>query len=291
MPRAYLCGTESATGVSTCTTTNKWCKKQNLGGPCKTIQTYDLASELTCDTTFVNCCNICQKLRVIVILPKPWTPLPGSEINVASEVNGPPAGHQYPFTTGAPWCVKLASKPAVIPRKVQRRSFESFTDPVYKYKASTRRYDVNEAIYAKYGTALDDAWSFVFDFGNPKVREAHGKLIAYGRGGDVSASISFTYRWCGPQTCGDIILPPFSIDGCTTHNARFVVLGNVNDFLPTDADGSCFLPTVVLGLQQFCCECLLDQVEGIGQELDPSRCVPVGLDCVDSRLLSKCDKP
>lgn len=230
----------------------------------------------------------CQKLRVIVICSAPWTPIPGAAINPSStEPNQPPASHQYPVTPGLPINVRLAAKPAAVATPL-------LGSVVAKGRKNwNTKYNVPQALFAKYGNTLSNAKNFVFDFGVQcgKYRNAEGQLLAYGGCGKLQASLKFVYRWCGPQRCGDEVLPPFEIIGCTSKNVKFVVLGDVNDYLPKcECTNECYEPIVVLGIQQYCCAAYDDQVPGIGECLEPTGCSKLSLDCVDQSLLSRCVK-
>ena len=253
------------------------------------------------------CCRVpnLHRLRVIVIYAQPWTALPGAPKNPdAHDVNQAPANTQVPLTAGLPWCIQLAAMPTTLGTPVNRRY-----DPgaVVVRPGWNAKYNVPQDVYAKYGTSLEHAKSFAFDFGVTCTREAHGQLLAYGRHGAVQASIDFTYRFPKPAhkrssrrrhdasrdaaACDarpTPLLTRFEITGCTTKNAKFLTLGDVNDFLPTCDDDECFDAVVVLGIQQWCCKCGPDQIPDASGDYAPHFCESRPLNCAARRSFASC---
>lgn len=227
----------------------------------------------------------CQKLHVIVLCLDPWTAIPGADRTPdVTKVNQPPANSQFPVTPGLPINLRIAARPPTVARPLAAAA------PAVTPTGWNKKYGVPAALYAKYGEALANAKTFLFDFGTKHtVRTGEGQLLAYGRGGAIQASLDFVYRWCGSQKCAGVTLPPLEITGCTSINAKFVVLGNIEDFLQTEPDASlCSESFVVFGLQQYCCETYKDQVDGVDQVLAPYNCVKCPLPCVERRILGAC---
>ena len=226
---------------------------------------------------------IANKLRIIVIYSVPWREVPGAGKNPTSRLpNMPPASAQIPVTPGLPWCSELAARPLTIGTPVERRlnPAAGVIEPGWN-----KRYDVPDALYAKFKETLKNSKSFVFDFGKSKTREAKGKLMAYGRKGSAQAAINFTYGW--GQRCGtnDIV---FKIDSCVASDARFTLLSSLDEFLPTEDTDVPFIPTIVLGLQQWRCDAEWDgnSVEDAGGAFCPTGCSQTGLDCLSKLVFS-----
>lgn len=221
----------------------------------------------------------CRKLHVIVICMQPWEAIPGATPNPKpAKVNQPPAVAQVPISGGLPINLRLAAKPVTVPRPLM--AAETVALP--------------EALYNKYGeAALSRAQIFSFEFAKRGIMngEANGQIVAMGgKAGSIQASVDFVYRWCGPKVCKDELLPVFDITDCSSINARFVVLGDVDEFLPTFEDASmCSDAFVVLGLQQWCCAEYADQVQDVGTDLDPVGCDARPLSCTARRVLGRCD--
>jgi hypothetical protein len=181
------------------------------------------------------CCLVarCSRLRVIVVCSTPWTPVPGAPLagDCASRsspdvVNQPPAICALPLTPGTPWPITIGGRPFAYP----------VFDPVPA--------EVQAALAPTPASAMR---SLVFDFpGTGNVGE--GVLLASGAGGCVQASMKFRYRWCGPQTCGDVVLPQFEVLGCSSQNARISILDDTT-YLSSDV---CTESIVVVQVVQFC---------------------------------------
>lgn len=290
-----------------------------LSSPIKTKKTLD-TTIIRCGDTSACYTPICRvptlhRLQVVVIYSQPWTTLPGAPKNSTTEPpvpNEAPAIMQFPVTAGLPWCVQLAANPTTIGTPVNRKY-----DPGASIVKSgwNSKFNVPQPVYTKYGRALEHARSFMFDFGGSCSRVASGELFAYGQKGLVQASLSFTYRFphptpvveppaplrrgwrndeaepcpspsCRPP-CSDE-LPRFEITGCTTKNAKFITLGDVTDFLPTCEDSECYDAVVVLGIQQWCCDCGPDQVPDASLDYAPHNCVSTDLSCPTRRKFASC---
>jgi hypothetical protein len=263
------------------------------------------------DACYTPCCRVpnLHRLQVIVIYSQPWTTLPGAPKNNGADeqdytANEAPASMQFPVTAGLPWCVRLAATPTTLATPVNRKY-----DPGASVVKTgwNSKFNVPQAVYAKYGVALERARSFQFNFGDSCSRKGTGEILAYGQKGLVQASLSFTYRFPKPTsrkkhrrshapptpplpTCTPV--PPelirFEITGCTTKNAKFITLGNVNDFLPTCDDDECYDAVVVLGIQQWCCSCGPDQVPDASGDYAPHKCATTDLSCSALRMFGPC---
>ena len=221
---------------------------------------------------------VSHKLRIIVVYTVPWQEVPGAEKNPAARFpNMPPASAQIPVTPGLPWCSQIIARPLTIGTPVERR-----LNPAAGYVAAGwhKRYDVPDAVYAKFKETLKNSTSFVFDFGRSRSREACGRLIASGRKGSAQAAIDFTYSW-GHRRHG-VTDASFVINSCVAHDARFTLLSDLDDFIPTEDTDVPFIPTIVLGLQQWRCdaECAENSVEDAGGGFYPVGCSDCALDCV-----------
>jgi hypothetical protein len=141
-------------------------------------------------------------------------------------VNQPPAICALPLTPGTPWPLTLGGRPFAYP----------VFDPV--------PVEVQAALAPTPPSAMN---SIVFDFASTD-KAAEGVLLAYGAAGCVQASLRFRYRWCGPQSCGDVPLPQFEVLSCSSLNAKFTILDDTN-FLSSDV---CTESIVVVQVVQFC---------------------------------------
>ena len=102
--------------------------------------------------------------------------------------------------------------------------------------------------------------SLLFDFGTAGAyglgcgqssKEAEGRVVALGKKGAAQASLTFTYRWCGPLVqCGrsDTTNNAFTVEACTGKGLQFVVV-DASTFLSRDP---CTESVVILNLQQYC---------------------------------------
>lgn len=237
--------------------------------------------------------DVLHKLTVVVVYTVPWAEQPGALKNRDSHtINGPPANAQLPVTAGMPWCIRLAAQPTTLGRPVERRLDLALPPTIPSGWNSV--YNVPNVVFQQYGNTLKNATSFTFDFGSRRrIKNSCGKILAYGKGGDVQASVSFSYDWSTNPAHEDAV-PVFEITKCTSANARFVLLGSPSDFIP-DCDSECFFPVVVLSVQQSCCECDAgedcDCVPDAGGPYEPTSCAAGGLDCVTLRQLqSTCRK-
>lgn len=239
-----------------------------------------------------SCCPFrkeCQKLRVIIITPPAFSPIPGASSTgfcsgtglggptSPQVINQAPGQCQPPLTSGVPasWCgVKLAARPAgvFVPHggvpKVIRQAF-----PGYAKCMKT----------------------FMFDFGPWEGSTPGGpveaRVLAFGLGGSVQATMLFRYRWCGPATCAEVVLPQFEVVSSSGVNARFTVLDGTS-FL---SDDPCTPSTVVLMLQQWCCDGdfpaeVSKTALGLGEGVltEPPAWFSAPMNCVDASTLKSC---
>lgn len=237
-----------------------------------------------------SCCPFrkrCQQLRVVFIAPPAWGPLPGAPSTrwcsgsggsdaptSVTIINQPPAQCQVPITGGVPssWgCVKIAARPSAV------QTFHDVPDEVM-------------VAFPGFGAYMK---TFLFDF-SPSLPEgcAKGRMLAFGKGGSVQATMEFKYRWCGPGSCKGVTLPQFQVLSNSGVNARFTMLDDTS-FLSSDP---CTPSTVVLQLQQWCCDGEFPvgvstpptpgQGEGVLTAAPTWYRAPV--DCVDASTLQSC---
>ena len=219
------------------------------------------------------CCRVrkCQRLKFVVVCPKPWTALPGATttgscgFDVASVPNQTPAKCQVPITGGTPWCLQLNGSP--IPMNV-------YDEPPVEVLAAYPN--------QKYR-------SIVFDFGPSPRGQAEGTLVARGGGGCIQAAMKFAYRWCGPYVCKGKTKPQFEVLSNSGVNARFTVLSPM--FLSSDP---CTESIVVIQIQQWCCDKTRCRTAlGKGEEVleaEPEW-QKKPLTCLQGTLLPSCEAP
>jgi hypothetical protein len=227
------------------------------------------------------CCwrQKCQ-LRVVVMVPCPWTPIPGSAptgpnpgsgVPLAAAPNQTPAWATYPLTPGTPYNLRLAGSPVGVP------TFSPLPADV------VRAFGLDTVAHR----------DFVFDFSGTGACRSNGaaeaELSAYGDAGVCSftsqATLRFRYRWCGPQVCRDTTLPRFEVLSCRTRNVRFTVI-DAESFISNDP---CTESIVVLLVQQFC-DCLSD-VSGPAEGQPIQACATRfdAVSCAAKRVLAPCE--
>ena len=200
------------------------------------------------------CCTVprCQRLRVVVLRACPWAAQPGAQ---PSNCNQMP-NQDYPkcqpaVTSGMAFSVNLAGTPSAMPIPGQM--------PV-----------AIQAAYPTYAAASATAM-LEFDFGLGCSREATGKVFAMGLNGAVSASLAFTYTWCGAVCKGTAIPTSFTVTDCTFNNVRFEVLDT--SFRSNDP---CVESYVILEIKQYCC-----------RDEAPVDCRDGCLSCVDNVTMKR----
>jgi hypothetical protein len=245
------------------------------------------------------CCwrRECARLRVVVLCPQPWTPIPGSSLTGANPGSSPPgtvpthapnqtpAWGNFPLTPGVPWKVRLAGSPSAIP------VFSPLPSGVVRaFNLQTLLGSSRDAV------AHSD---FLFDFTSLTNRQgngvAEGEMAAYGASGaapgcgrTIQASLAFRYRWCGPQVCDDVELPRFEVLSCRSRSARFTVLDD-SSFI---SDDPCTESIVVLLVQQYC-PCLPEADTTVtplaqGQPEEECRITLDAVSCAAARVLAPC---
>lgn len=232
------------------------------------------ASSATCLPSAM-CCTVpqCQRLRVVVLRTCPWDVAPGSVIDSCSQpANQPWPKCQPAVTSGLAFKVNLAGTPSAVPIP----------------------YDPPAAIQAAYPTVpASSMTTFEFDFGLGCSREASGKMLAMGLDGAASASLAFTYTWCGGKCKGVVIPTAFTVTGCTYTNVRFDVL-DAQSFVSQDA---CAPSYVILQIRQYCVEdefnacfpgpCCGGTLEYPVCPAPPEPCAPGSLNCLDKTGMKK----
>ena len=223
------------------------------------------------------CCTVplCQRLRVVVIRACPWDAAPGTPIDPTctyQPANQPRPKCQPALTSGLSFKVNLAGTPCAVPIP----------------------YDPPAVILGEYSTISPSAMStFEFDFGLGCARKASGKMLAMGLDGAASASLAFTYTWCGARCKGVTIPTSFTVTDCTYTNVRFDVVNNTS-FLSNDP---CAPSYVVLQIRQYCCEdetnpcvpgpCCWGTVTDPVCPDPPATCRPGSLNCLDKTGMQK----
>lgn len=190
------------------------------------------------------CCPVykrkCQQLRVVVITTGLWD----------QPIVPPAAGLGYGGTSG--------SRPNCPPNACLLSPGLARQAQISGPGAVPSSY-IPDEVLVNYPVGRKTA--LVYDFGSKALYkgEAQGKLLARSAGTCTSASLDFTYTWCGQGcaasgTCDTCKVPPacaaaklrFEVTKCTYNGIKFQVL---ETFISSNP---CLESVVVVSLQQYC---------------------------------------